>query len=99
LQPALFLTFAVAATVLTAPIGSAADGEACRSGPSASCGRGSWCEPKIGQCKGGTAGICIRVPEVCTMLYKPVCGCDGKTYGNDCERRAQRVGKKHEGAC
>jgi hypothetical protein len=47
----------------------------------------------------GASGICIELPTACTRIYQPVCGCDGVTYGNDCERRRARAQLDHEGAC
>lgn len=32
-------------------------------------------------------------------MWQPVCGCNGKTYGNDCERRMAGMSKRSDGEC
>ena len=43
-----------------------------------------------------------NVPEegcICTMIYAPVCGVDGKTYGSQCTLDCAKVAKAKDGEC
>jgi hypothetical protein len=71
--------------------------------PPQQCNAGLFCQKKAGQCffaDGG--GTCAKVPRFCPEITGPklvVCGCDGKTYGNDCERQRAMVSLAHKGKC
>ena len=79
---------------------AAGKGEICGGFIGIPCNKGLWCQKAPGTCMWADHfGVCETVPQICTFIYKPVCGCNGKTYGNDCARRAARVQLNHVGRC
>lgn len=78
-------------------------GQPCGGAAGAVCDKGLWCEPAAGSCA-SQAGVCVKVPKLCfarknAKSFQPVCGCNSKTYSNDCFRRAYRVPKFRDGKC
>src|SRR2546429_9641163 len=64
------------------------------------CVHGLRCDPSPEQCGAAQPeGICVRVRQLCFQLYRPVCGCNGITYPNDCQRIRVEVAKRHNGKC
>jgi hypothetical protein len=97
----LLIGFALLSALPASPLSAAALGETCDGIAAIQCDEGLWCEHPAGQCKvADGAGICAKEPgAVCTADYLPVCGCDGKTYGNDCERKRAKAQLDHVGEC
>jgi len=81
--------------------GAGGGGQVCSSLPVVPCPSAQVCDYDTpNRCGAGyEPGHCIVLPGGCTTDYRPVCGCDGRTYSNDCARQVARAQLAHSGAC
>ena len=63
------------------------------------CDAGEYCDLGVGNCCCDFQGTCAVIPEMCTMHFDPVCGCEGKTHSNACAAAAAGVSIDFAGAC
>jgi len=61
------------------------------------CSKSDYCAKPTGECEGD--GMCRPRPDVCPEYASPVCGCDGKTYSNECFAAFEGINILHHGMC
>ena len=74
------------------------DPGSCKVGDNTGCATDQFCAGTApGQC--GQPGSCATKPQMCPMIDKPVCGCDGQTYGNSCSAGSAGMAIESDGPC
>jgi hypothetical protein len=79
---------------------TAPEGKLCGTrGAPMNCDPGLYCAFKTDCGRSDSGGICTKKPNMCTKIYAPVCGCDGKTYGSACTAAAEGITVETKGEC
>jgi len=91
---------ALAFVLLAGSASAVGPGQRCGGLIGIPCDAGLWCQKPPNTCRIFDGfGKCTRIPKVCTQIFRPVCGCDGKTYPNDCVRQSRQAQLAHAGRC
>ena len=69
---------------------------ACAGPSDPACGPAAYCKAESSS---NAAGRCAPKPQMCPMVYHPVCGVDGRTYPNVCHAERAGVSLAHDGVC
>ncbi len=110
----LCLVLILLAGVATSAWSQSASGDNTAKGSSSSSKKGAMCGGIAGlKCPEGEAckyptnkcnvadlsGTCVKVKNPCPKGGAKVCGCDNKTYDNECELLTAGAHEAHKGAC
>lgn len=87
-------------SVAAEPAAGGGEGALCGSRGLVPCADGLFCQFDTMACGADDApGHCAVQPDACAEDLRPVCGCDGTTYSNDCMRQSAGVGASVVGTC
>ena len=77
------------------------DLKTCGGDQAAACTENEFCQYPLGSCGTGAAAIgnCMKKPEMCAEVNEPICGCNGKTYANECKAWLEGISVKSKGEC